>query len=414
MIDLDRFWMDEGGDRIDVDENEEGRGATPDELAEWEEKHGARLPGLLRKALAIRNGGRLRDVPIDVLPLDRIKPVDEDFSEHADVEEEVEDWGLVFAFAEHAEVDLGFLLDYNANGPQGEPSVATYTHGDIEIEPAADSFAEFMAAHVETDEAPAVDWNETVDAPDVLDREVVDVANWGGGPLRLEQVLVRRGGGLIFYTRQTDAATEELSRTTLPGPIVAGLASINAYRPPPDATLALHLQSEELDGIVYIASSRSGDGGWRNSETHGAPCYVAFESADRGRLETLRSTVLGADAGVAETRQASQDAMNARLAAMTPEARTAALFQAATELTRETSAPEPGSTSETSFHGLTSLSEILRRKIAEASQERRGRRRDRPRNPPPDQGRPAPAGTGPRAAGRGMRMRLAVLMEPPS
>lgn len=372
MIDLDRFWMDEGGDRIDVDDDEAGPGATPDELAGWEEAHGVRLPRLLREALAMRNGGRLRDVPLDVLPLDRIGPVDEDFREHAHVEEEVEDWGLVFAFAEHAEVDLGFLLDYNANGPDGEPSVATYTHGDIEIEPAADGFAEFIAAHVETDEAPAVDWDETVDAPDVLAREVVEIANWGGGPLRLEQVLVRRGGGLVFYTRRIDSETEELSRTTLPGPIVAGLASINAYRPPPDATLALHLQSEELDGIVYIASSRSGEGGWRNSETHGAPCYVAFESADRWRLEGLRSTVLGADAHVAETRQANQDSMNAKLAAMTPEDRTAALFQAATELTRETQDPAAVPTPGSSFPGLTSLSEILRRKIEEASRSAGG------------------------------------------
>jgi len=369
MIDLDQFWMDGGGDRIDDHENEDGPGATPEAIAEWEETHGVRLPGLLREALALRNGGRLRDVPLDVLPLDRIRPVDDDFREHAYAEEEVEDWELVFGFAEHAEVDLGFLLDYNAEGPQGEPRVSTYTHGEIEVEPAADSFAEFITAQVETDEAPAVDWAEAVDAPDVLAREVVEIANWGGGSLHLEQVLVRRGDGLIFYSRQSDGATEELSRTTLPGPIVAGLASINAYRPPPDATLALHLQSEELDGIVYVASSRSGDGGWKNSETHGAPCFVAFESADRGRLEALRSTVLGADAGVAETRQANQDAMNAKLAAMSPEDRTAALFQAATELAGETPPLDAGPTPDSGFHGLTSLSEILRRKIAEASQD---------------------------------------------
>jgi hypothetical protein len=370
MIDLDRFWMDQGDDRIDIhdDEDKEGPGATPDELAEWEQTHGVRLPELLRAALVIRNGGRLRDVPLDVHPLDRIKPVDDDFRGHAYTEEEVEDWDLVFEFAEHAEVDLGFLLDFNANGPQGEPSVATYTHGDIEVEPAADSFAEFMAAQVETDEAPAVDWNETNDAPDVLAREVVEIENWGGESLRLEQVLVRRGTGLIFYTRQSAATAEELARTILPGPIVAGLASINAYRPPPDATLALHLQSEELDGIVHVASSRSGDGGWKNSETHGAPCYVAFESADRARLEALRSTVLGEAAHVAETRQANQDAMNAKLAAMTPEDRTAALFQAATELASEMPPLDPGLTPDSGFHGLTSLSEILRRKIAEASQ----------------------------------------------
>jgi hypothetical protein len=305
MIDLDRFWMDDG--RAGED-REEQPGATPEELEEWQERHGVVLPRLLREVLARKDGGALRDAPIEILPLGEIKPVGEEFWERAWFDEEVEDRGLVFEFAQHGEVDLGFLLDFNANGPGGEPRVLFYTHGDCDVELAADSFDEFLEAEVGTEETPAVDWDETAADADVIGRELVETSSWDGAQSSLEQVLIRRGEGLVLYTRLCEAGAEVLTRTTLPGPIVASLATISAYRPPPTPSFALHLQSQEFEGIVYLASSRAGDSGWKNTESHGTPIYVAFESADRGRLEALRAAVLGPDASIAESREASQAA----------------------------------------------------------------------------------------------------------
>lgn len=298
MFDLDRFWNVRDG----ADDEDRDAGATEEAMRDWEREHGVSLPALLREVLSIRDGGTLRDAPVTIRPLDAIRPVGPDFWQHAEYAEEVDDRSLVFEFAEHAEVDLGFLLDYNARGRHGEPSVFSYTHGDIVVDLVADDFREFVAAQVETDEHPDVDWDETVDADGVLGREVVETTSWGGAESTLEQVLLRRGDGLIFYTRRREADSEILTKTTLPGPIVAQLATIRAYQPPPNASLALHLQTDQPDGVVYVASSRSGDGGWKNSETHGAPIYIAYESADRGRLEALRAEILGPHAQAPETR----------------------------------------------------------------------------------------------------------------
>jgi hypothetical protein len=309
MIDLDRFWMD---DEPAGEDREDGPEATPGELASWEARHGVVLPRLLHEVLARRNGGALRDAPIEILPLDQIKPVGEEFWERAWFEEEIEDRGLVFEFAQHGEVDLGFLLDYNARGPEGEPRVLFYTHGDCDVESAADSFEEFLEAEVGTEATPAVDWDETSADADVLGRELVETSSWDGASSSLEQVLVRRGEGLLLYTRLREGDAEVLTKTTLPGPIVAPLATINAYRPPPTPSFALHLQSHESEGIVYLASSRAGGSGWKNTEAHGTPIYVAFESADRGRLEELRAAVLGSATGIAESREASRNAAEER------------------------------------------------------------------------------------------------------
>jgi len=316
MIDLDRFWMDD--ERAEED-REHGLGATPEELADWQARFGVVLPRLLREVLARKDGGSLRDAPIDILPLGKIKPVGEDFWEQASFDGEIEDRDLVFEFAQHAEVDLGFLLDFNADGPEGEPRILFYTHGDFDVELAADSFDEFLEAEVGTEETPAVDWDETTDDADLLGRELVETSNWDGAQSSLEQVLIRRGDGLVLYTRLREADAEVLTKTALPGPIVASLATINAYRPPPNPSFALHLQSQEFEGIVYLASSKAGGSGWKNTETHGTPIYVAFESADRGRLEALRAAVLGPAASIAESREASRNASDERRDPTNPE-----------------------------------------------------------------------------------------------
>lgn len=82
MIDFQRFWMDGGREyddleeeeRVDEDELEAEAppGASEQQIAAWEKKHRVKLPELLRKALAVRNGGSVRNTSIDVLPLDQM------------------------------------------------------------------------------------------------------------------------------------------------------------------------------------------------------------------------------------------------------------------------------------------------------------------------------------------------------
>src|SRR5690348_6083710 len=100
MIDFEHFWMEGGRDYDDIEEEEcvdedeleaeAPPGASEKQIAAWEKKHRVKLPELLRKALAIQNGGSVRNASIDVLPLEQMAPVDEEFWEWAAFEDDDE------------------------------------------------------------------------------------------------------------------------------------------------------------------------------------------------------------------------------------------------------------------------------------------------------------------------------------
>lgn len=340
MIDFKRFWMDGGrydGDFEDDDEianqtgDETPPGLSKKQIAAWEKKHGVKLPEVLRKALAIRNGGCVRNSSIDVLPLEQIEPVDDEFWEWAafdDVEEAL-DHDLVFVFGEESETGARAIMNFNARGPQGEPSVYFDYHGES-TDLQNDTFSGFFAAMLASADEPSVDWSET-EQLEIVARESIRVAgNYKGQPASLDQVLAREKKALVLFTRERSSEGETLTRTTLPLPLDASWAEISPLRPAPIPTYALHLQPEESDDIIEQQSETNDDGRWKNSTGHGAPIYVTFESTDRERLEDLRKRLLGAKgASRAQARQASQAEFEQTLDTLTPEQQTAAMMQVA-------------------------------------------------------------------------------------
>jgi hypothetical protein len=329
MIDFDRFWMKGNSPYEDESAGAEGevpRGVTAQEILSWEREYGVTLPEPIRTALSRRNGGFVRNAPIAVLPLDQIVPVDDDFWEHTEIEEEeAPDHGLLFAFGYETEGGT-FLMNFNARGPGGPPNVYIDHHGESTYL-VNETIGGLFDAALRSSDGPSVDWSEAEASPDLIARETIDMSQvYGGKPASKEQILARRGEALILFTRQLSPAGETLTRTTLPLPLDAGWAEV---RPRARATFALHLQPTESAGIIRVESETNDKGGWKNSSNQGVPIYVTFDSTDRDRLQSLRTKLFGTeDSDRAQTIQDRQIALQKMLDTLPPQQRTAAILQA--------------------------------------------------------------------------------------
>ncbi len=199
----------------------------------------------------------------------------------------------MFVFGDETETGATYLMNFNARGPGGEPSVYLDHHGEstyLVNETIGGLFEVELAASDE----PGVDWAE-VDGLDVLARETIDLSPlYDGSPATEEQVLAREGDGLVLFTRRRSPEGEALTRTTLPLPLDAMWAEIRPHRPAPIGTFALHIQPAESDGIVQVQSETNDDGRWKDTTSRGVPIYVMFESTDRDRLRPAPRSQLSA------------------------------------------------------------------------------------------------------------------------
>ncbi len=338
MIDFERFWQkgsnnpyeDEGPDGV-----EDPPGVTAEEIREWEQQYGVTLPEPIRTALGLRNGGSVRNTSIEVLPLDQIVPVDDDFCQHTDIDEdEAPDHGLLFVFGYEMECGGTFLLNFNAQGPGGPPSVYIDHHGESTYL-VDDTIGGLFESALASSDVPEVNWSEGAEDLPIVARETIDLtALWRDEAASLDQILARQGESLVLFTRERSPRGEVLTRTTLPLPLEA--AAVQPLRPAPNATFALHLQPAVSDGIVQVRSETNDDGRWKNSVGHGAPIYVNFESTDRDRLRALRAQLLGDEgAARAQAGEDRQSALSETLGALSPEQRTAAMLQAALNMRAE-------------------------------------------------------------------------------
>jgi hypothetical protein len=221
MIDFERFWLD--GDR-DYDECEEEEcidedempaetppGVSEKQIAAWEKRHGVKLPELLRKALAIRNGGSVRNTSLDILPLEQMAPVDEDFWEWTEIDDdEAPDHNLMFVFGEESETGATLLMNFNAGGPKGEPSIYFDHHGESTYL-VNDTLSEFFKANLASAGAPSVDWSETERLP-IVACETIDLS-----PIFGKSASTNRGVPIYVTFESTNRGKLEALRRELFG-----------------------------------------------------------------------------------------------------------------------------------------------------------------------------------------------------
>jgi hypothetical protein len=402
MIDFNRFWAEAGcAPGMSKEETEEylkqemggmplaalvpdrlldpGPGVTEQEIEALEHERGVRLPDVLRQALALQNGGYLRDSAFRVLPLEEIVPNDEEFWEYASYEEEeVPDQSLVFQFGED-EFGGACHLNY-ARGAHEEPSVYVYHSDPGDFDRCADSVTKFFSRMLRTAEAPSVDWSETASL-EVVARETIDLSQLYRKSAEKELILGRQGGTLVLFTHERSPNAETFTKTTLPEPLVQELAMIQRLRPDPVHTYGLILQPKESDGIVAVESKRTRDGKWKNSKTNGVPICVLFESHDRARLETLRRALFGEKAaGRAQAQEERQEELQRRMGALSPAERQAAgmsMFQQMRQRLFPGGPPKP----EDMPPEAAALQELLQKKLAEIEQRVRENTGGQPVNP---------------------------------
>lgn len=301
-------------------------GVSEAELAKWEQSNGVRLPEILRTALKIQNGGAIRNSETQAYALDSIVRPEakygDDFWDMSIYEEDewFPDKRLVFFFAEDNSCRPMYLLDFNANGPEGEPAVFNYfydTGGDIDEE--SENVGEFFHGLQSADDRPAVDWAEIDGLDTVHFREKLEVNDTEGGKRATESVIGRLDGQLLIYRHEVWGENESLLKLEIAEPLDPEEMLIEKldYNPP---FYSLSIVSadpddeEEDQNEIRVESHRLPAGTWKNEDL-GA--LNDIESLSREKLEQLRSKLLG-EAGVraADAAQARQDKTEAMIKGM--------------------------------------------------------------------------------------------------
>ena len=366
MANSDAFWESDAG-------REKQPGVSEAVLDEWQNANGVQLPAVLREALLVQNGGLLRNSDTTIFGLDDIvRPDEEVFYELEDDEElsaEFEDQGLVFAFAEEVNDGLPmYLLNFNANGPAGEPSVLHYYRDIGDIEPEAGTVAEFIAAKQTSDSECAVDWAETGRLDPLLFRDRCEVPDFqGGGKRVVESYVGRLGGVLCVFKHEVSGDVESYLKLEVKEPLDPEELKIETIGSNPRVyCLRLCSLDEDdfddedddeldddfdLDDLDWDAEDDDGedpdenrtesyrmkDGMWKNAS---GGALDDIESLSREKLEKLRLELLGEEgekvARSAEALQAKAGQLAEQLAqkteSMTPEERVQAGMQIAKEL----------------------------------------------------------------------------------
>jgi hypothetical protein len=359
MIDFDNFWAETGclpgltreetedqlqqmaahfaqlgsgtPDLSDIPGIYPGPGVTEEQLAAWDGEHGVRLPDVLRHALQRQDGGYLRDHRFRIYSLAEMAAPNEEFWEWACYkEEEIPDRRLVICFAENDEIGGRYFLNFNAQGPQQEPSVFVHHHDPGDLDRCAKSVTKFFARMLESSDTPLAQAGGT-GSLETITQETYNLSFPNGWSLSLEQTLGRQAGALVLWTHETTPEGERYTRTTLPEPLdsqASHLGALGTYPPPPTPTFTLHLQPRDPSGIVHVESQRTSNGRWKNTTQRGGPLFVQFKTTDRGRLETLRRLLFGEEAATrAQNYQDKFEQLQQKWATLSPKEMQAAGMQ---------------------------------------------------------------------------------------
>ena len=285
MVDPEQLWA-HGGAKTSRSGVGEGR------LSDWEVRQGVRLPAILRLGYAKQDGGRVRHTDIELHPLDEIRRADKDFWRFEEIApEQARDQSLVFVLGEGASLGGEYLLNFNANGPGGEPSLYVFFNDGTGATLVGKNVEDYLREQLVVGSTPGIDWEASIESIEVLAREDFDLGFPGGG--RVEQVLGRRDGGLVLLVRQLYRKKYEITSTFLPLPLNPTMATITPKRPAPKSTFALTLYPTEADEILHEGAKQLKDGRWKNTTMEGVPVYVDFEAAAKAPLERLRVLLFG-------------------------------------------------------------------------------------------------------------------------
>lgn len=279
-LNIARFW----------DDSVPTPGVTDADIRQWESESGVALPAFLCAVLKQRNGGLVRNSSFQIAPLKSIVTPDDDFWEWVSYDEEaIPEQRLVFSFAMDHELGGMYLLNFNANGPDGKPSVYQYYSDPGDLDFTAISLTTFFEGSLATEDRPCVNWDET-QLHEVIAEETIDLSSMYGGPAALEQVFCRNGRLYFLYTRTRFSGGENMSKARFMAPLNPRIAMISPTLA--NTAFSLHLAPTETETMVYETAEKNADGQWKNSEQYGVPVYVTFISRSKDTLEELRVRML--------------------------------------------------------------------------------------------------------------------------
>lgn len=280
MLNLNHFWDPE---------RSTAAGATKAQVKAWETQHGVTLPKLLKKVLSEHDGGCVLGTMFRVLPLGEIVPADDEFWDFALVDDdEVVDHALVFPFAWDDELGGQYVLNFNAAGPNDEPSVMQNYSDPGDLNCAAKSLDKFFAKMLKVSGGPVFNWTD-IESLAVLADETIDDSYCRGPQATTRNVLAQDGECLVLFVHRTGADGERMEKTRLPLPLLADEMEIENRHDDQSGPWNLHLEPEDSDGIVQWESQLKSNGKWKNTETKGVPIYVEYESTDKKHLTVLQT-----------------------------------------------------------------------------------------------------------------------------
>lgn len=280
-IDFDHFWDTHNDELRDA-------GVSDDDIGMWEARNGVKLPESLAAALRRQNGGLVRYSSVWLHPLDQVTRSDGGLLGWvAPNRTEVSDRNLVFTFA-HDDEEPVYVLNFNTNGPTGEPSVYSAQGDPPDFRLEANTTAEFFSTLIAVSPVPAVDWSEIGRLDVVLLQDKVDVS-----VMQTEIVLGRLSGTLVLYTHDVDPWNEWYTKITIPEPLNPWFAFVFKYPPFINMPYFLHLSPRDPAGVISVESMRTSDGNWKTSVDYGVPVYVDVLCNNMSRLRSLRRELLG-------------------------------------------------------------------------------------------------------------------------